>query len=263
MAAIMSKDRQVIITIKWKHPSASHLLFNLILRDLRWQSLEVAMEPSGTYGDSLRCQFLGTGISVYCVSPKRCHDSSDVLYGVPSMHDAKASAIISRLHLDGASEEWPMPEDSQRQLTAMIRIMEMYDDAYHRNINRLEGLTMRFWPELTQYLSLQSATLLELLKEFGGPESVSQSLETAGELMRKTGGAVLQEEKIKAVLESAPTSLGVKPVAGEREHLQELCREIRRLSKLRNDARSRIEALTQNIGCVKEMTPVIGKVTVS
>ena len=261
MAAIMDKDRKVIKTIKWKHPFESHLLLDLILRKLRWLSLEIAMEPSGTYGDSLRAQFLGNGISVFRVSPKRCHDAAEVFDGVPSMHDAKASAIIGRLHLDGASEEWPMPEDSQRELTAVIRIMEMYDDAYHRNVNRLEGLTMRYWPELTKYLRLQSVTLLELLKEFGSPDSVAQLSQEAGELMKKTGGASLKEEKIKAVLESAPISLGVKCIEAEREQVRELCREIRRLQKLRRYARSQVEALTQEIDCVKEMTPVIGKVT--
>lgn len=261
MAAIMDKDRNVIKTIKWKHPLESHLLLDLILRKLRWHSLEVAMEPSGTYGDSLRAQFLGNGISVFRVSPKRCHDAAEVFDGVPSMHDAKASAIIGRLHLDGLSEEWLMAEDSQRELTAVIRTMEMYDDAYHRNVNRLEGLTMRYWPELTKHLKLQSATLLELLKEFGSPEFVAQSFQEAGELMRKTGGASLKEEKIKAVLESAPISLGVKCIEAEREQVQELCRELRRLQHLRRQARSRVEALTENIDCVKEMTPVVGKVT--
>ena len=157
MAAIMDKDQKVIKTIKWKPPFESHLLLDLILRKLRWHSLEIAMELSGTYGDSLR------------------------------------------------------------ELTAVIRIMEMYDDAYRQNVNRLEGLTMRYWPELTQYLQLQSATLLELLKEFGSHESVAQLPQEAGELMRKTGGASLKEEKIKAVLESAPNSLGVKCIEAERE----------------------------------------------
>jgi transposase len=261
MAAIMDKDRKVIKTIKWKHPFESHLLLDLILSKLRWHSLEVAMEPSGTYGDSLRAQFLGNGISVFRVSPKRCHDAAEVFDGVPSMHDAKASAIIGRLHLDGASEEWPMAEDSQRELTAVIRTMEMFDDAYRRNVNRLEGLTMRYWPELTKYLQLQSATLLELLKEFGSPESVAQFSQEAGELMKKTGGTVLKAAKIKAVLESASISLGVKCIEAEREQVRELCREIRRLQKLRRHARSQVEALTQDIDCVKEMTPVIGKVT--
>jgi transposase len=261
MAAIMDKDRNVLKTIKWKHPFESNLVLDLMSSDLRWNLLDVAMEPSGSYGDSLRAQFLDRGISVFRISPKRCHDAAEVYDGVPSSHDAKSSAIIARLHLDGIGEEWPIAEDSQRELTAVIRTMEMYDDAYYRNINRLEGLTARYWPELTKYLKLQSATLLELLKEFGSPSSVAQSPEKAVALMRKIGGAKLKEEKIKAVLESAPNSLGLESIEAEDKQVRELCREIRRLQKSRNDARSRVETLTQDIDCVKEMTPVIGKVT--
>ena len=115
MAVIMNQDRKVLSTISWKHPFESQLFLNVMLKELRWHSLEVAMEPSGTYGDCLRAQFLDQGIAVYRVSPKRCHDAAEVFDGVPSMHDAKASAIISRLHLDGASEEWPMQENTQRE----------------------------------------------------------------------------------------------------------------------------------------------------
>ena len=261
MAVIMGQDREVIKTIKWKHPFESHLLLDLMTKDLRWHSLEVAMEPSGSYGDSLRFQFQESGIAVFRISPKRCHDAAEVYDGVPSSHDAKSSAIIARLHLDGIGEEWPIAEDSQRELTAVIRTMEMYDDAYYRNVNRLEGLTARYWPELTKYLKLQSATLLELLKEFGSPALVAQAPEKARELMRKTGGASLKEEKIKAVLESAPNTLGLESIEAEDEQVRELSGEIRRLHKLRNKARSRVEALTQDLDCLKEMTPVIGKVT--
>ncbi len=88
MAAIMTTNNEVITTIKRKHPIESPLLLDVILRELRWHSLEVAMEPGGRYGDSLRAQFLGYGISVYRVSPKRCHDAAEVFDGVPSMHDA-------------------------------------------------------------------------------------------------------------------------------------------------------------------------------
>jgi len=38
----------------------------------------------------------------------------------------------------------------------------MYDDAYYRNINRLEALTMRYWPELSSILSLQSGLLRKI-----------------------------------------------------------------------------------------------------
>lgn len=261
MATILGQDREVIITIRWKHPSESQLLLDVMLKELRWNSLEVAMEPSGTYGDSLRMQFQKQGISVFRVSPKRCHDASEVFDGVPSSHDAKAAAIIGWLHLQGSSEEWPMQGDAQRELAAAIKIMELHDNAYYRYVNRLEALTMRYWPELTQNLKLQSATLLELLMEYGCPDDVVQDIEQAKLLMIKTGGSSLKVTKIEAVLESAKTSLGVKCIEAEKEYIQVLCSETRRFQKLRQQAKNKIEELTHNIDSVREMAPVIGKVT--
>ncbi len=261
VACIMTSSKEVLVTLKWKHPSESLVLLELILRDLRWHSLEVVMEPSGTYGDSLRAQFLGHGIDVYRVSPKRSHDASEVYAGVPSMHDAKASAIIGYLHLEGYSEPWPMADENHRTLNAMIRTMNMYDEAYFRNINRLEALTMRYWPELSGILSLQSATLLELLIQFGGPEQVALHQDEAATFMKKIGGVQLKEEKIQAVLASASSTLGVKSIEAERCQIQELCGEIRRQQKYRRRAQLRVEAQTQTVACVNAMSPILGKVT--
>ena len=261
VACIMTSSKEVLVTLKWKHPSESLLLIELMLRDLRWHSLDVAMEPSGTYGDSLRAQFLGHGIDVYRVSPKRCHDAAEVYDGVPSMHDAKASAIIGYLHTEGYSEPWPLPDEDQRTLSAIIHTMNMYDEAYFRNINRLEALTMRYWPELSNILALQSATLLELLIKYGSPIQVALHQDEAYALMKKVGGFQLKEEKIQAILASASTTLGVKSIEAERHQIRELCSEIRRLQKHRRQAQLQIEAQTQTVACVKAMSPILGKVT--
>ncbi|MCK4604530.1 MAG: transposase, partial [Deltaproteobacteria bacterium] len=171
--ALMNEKREVLFTIKWKHPIETGVLLDVMLHKLPWSSLDVAMEPSGTYGDALRALFLGNGIKVYRVSPKRCHDAAEVYDGVSSLHDPKAAAIIGRLHLDGASEEWPLPEKAQRELRAAIKTMELYDDAYYRNINRLESLLARHSPEVTRHLKLTSVTLLELIIAFGCPDRVA------------------------------------------------------------------------------------------
>ncbi|MGF1614803.1 MAG: hypothetical protein ACFCVA_13085 [Gammaproteobacteria bacterium] len=64
------------------------------------------MEPSGTYGDALRWQWVSHGMAVFWINPKRVHDSAEVFDGVPSLHDAKAAYQIARLHLDGVSRPW-------------------------------------------------------------------------------------------------------------------------------------------------------------
>ncbi len=261
VAALMNEKREVLSTIKWKHPMETEILLDVVLHKLLWSSLDVAMEPSGTYGDALRALFLGNGIKVYRVSPKRCHDAAEVYDGVPSLHDSKAAAIIGRLHLDGASVEWSLPEKAQRELRAAIKTMEIYDDAYYRNINRLESLLVRHWPEVTQHLKLTSATLLELLITFGGPDRVAAEPEKAVELMRRVGRSNLLVEKIDKVVESAQQSMGVPCIEEERRHLMELCREARRLQQKARTAQDRVERLTQDTESVNAMVDVIGKKT--
>jgi transposase len=64
-------------------------------------ALEAVMESTGTYSDVLRHQLQGSGVPVYQVSGKRVHDAKVVYDGVASLHDAKSSAIIAKLHVDG------------------------------------------------------------------------------------------------------------------------------------------------------------------
>lgn len=260
-AALMNEKREVLSTIKWKHPMETGMLLDVMLHKLPWSSLDVAMEPSGTYGDALRALFLGNGIKVYRVSPKRCHDAAEVYDGVPSLHDPKAAAIIGRLHLDGASEEWPLPEKAQRELRAAIKTMELYDDAYYRNINRLESLLARHWPEVTRHLKLTSVTLLELIIAFGCPDRVAAEPEKSAELMRRVGRSNLLVEKIDKVVESAQQSMGVPCIEEERRHLVELCSEVRRLQQKARTAQDRVERLTQDTESVDAMVGVIGKKT--
>ena len=260
-AALMNEKREVLSTIKWKHPMETGMLLDVMLHKLPWSSLDVAMEPSGTYGDALRALFLGNGIKVYRVSPKRCHDAAEVYDGVPSLHDPKAAAIIGRLHLDGASEEWPLPEKAQRELRAAIKTMELYDDAYYRNINRLESLLARHWPEVTRHLKLTSVTLLELIIAFGCPDRVAAEPEKSAELMCRVGRSNLLVEKVDNVVESAQQSMGVPCIEEERRHLVELCSEVRRLQQKARTAQDRVERLTQDTESVDAMVGVIGKKT--
>ena len=97
-AVLMKADQTVIETLKWVHPQQTREM-TAHLRDLDCARIEVAMEPSGTYGDALRGHLSELGLSVYRVSPKRVHDAAEVYDGVPSLHDAKAAYLIGRLHL--------------------------------------------------------------------------------------------------------------------------------------------------------------------
>jgi transposase len=219
------------------------------------------MEPSGVYGDALRFEIERAGFEVFRVSPKRSHDAAEVYDGVPSLHDAKSAAIVAKLHLDSASERWTIRSDQERELAAAVRVAEVFTRQFQQNRNRLEAVTARHWPELTEILDLGSATLLELLAKYGGPAAVARSAHQAGELMREVGGSMLDAAKIDRVLATAVSTLGQPQIEEERRLVQMLAMEARRNQKEARQAVQRIEQLTEQEGSVRELRPVIGKKT--
>ena len=261
-ATVMDEAQKVHATVRWRHPEETRL-FVAHLGELRGigASVEVAMEPSGVYGDALRFEIERAGFEVFRVNPKRSHDAAEVYDGVPSLHDAKSAAIVAKLHIDSASERWSIRSDQERELDAAVRVAEVFTKQFQQNRNRLEALTARHWPELTEILDLDSATLLELLATFGGPAGVAQKAKAAGELMRDVGGTMLDPAKIERVLATAATTIGQPQIEEERRMVQALAIEARRNQQEARRAVLRIEKLTEKEGAVRELRPVIGKKT--
>jgi transposase len=254
------KRRQIV---KWEHPAESREFLALIeqLGGLGY-AVEVVMEPTGVYGDAIRASLGRVGVSVFRVSPKRVHDAAEVYDGVPSLHDAKATAIIAKLHLDGLSEPWPLEPERRRRLAAALRILELHEKEVSRNRNRLEALLARYWPGVSSLLALDSASLLELLIEFTGPSQITEQPDEARALLRKVGRHFLVEEKIEAVIESARTNLGVTQLEEEERLVRETTSELRRHQLAARRAKARVEKLVEAEGSVTQgMAQVVGKTT--
>ena len=256
----MTGDRQKLVTIKWESLYESVEVLEL-LKKLPAGQLEVAMEPTGTYGDAFRVMAQDAGIAVYQVGAKRTHDAAEAWDGVPSMHDAKAAEVIARLHLDGASELWERRSDEERELAATIMMIGVHNKAYTSLINNLEARLARHWPELTEYLDLTLVTPLELLAQMGGPRAVRERPEEAVSLMVKVGRTFLSDAKIQAVVRSAEQTIGVPMIEAEERCLRELAKEARHCQQRENEARVAAERLVQKSEESKRIGEVVGKVT--
>ena len=261
-AAFMTDDGEVQATIRWNHPVESPAFLEL-LSGCREQgaSVEVAMEPSSTYGDALRIAIFDAGFAVHRVNPKRSHDAAEVFDGVPSLHDAKSASIIAKLHLESLSERWPPRTEHERDLAAALAVLKIHEKQYRENRNRLEALLARHWPELPRELDLGSATLLALLVEFGSAREATRRRAEAAECMRRVGGRFLTPERVKKVLDEATTSFGVDPSEGERAAIQAIAGEAERNRLAANRAKRRVEQLTEHEGAAHEMRQVVGKTT--
>lgn len=261
---LVRSDDQVLATVKWNQLTETRVLVEW-LREVEVLAgagnVEPVMEPSGSYGDALRYQLQMAGFRVYRVSSKRTHDAQEVFDGVPSTHDPKAADIIARLHLLQLSSWWTEEDGDQRALAAAVEQMEVHDHAYYRFLNRIEAMLARHWPELTAELELTTATLLAVLVEFGGPEGVREQPQQARMVMRKVGGYWLSGEKIKRVLSSAQTTIGVPMVEEEIRALSELASEARRHRKLAQTAERQTKKLSRRHVEVKRMAAVVGPTT--
>lgn len=250
--ALMGPEEQLLAVLKWDHLSESRQVVAWLAGLPR---VRVALEPSGTYGDALRARLEQAGVSVYRVSPKQVKDAREIYDGVPSNHDAKSSAIVAWLDRLGRSEIWK-DSDEKRRLAAAVGLQQLHASAFSSAQNRLEAQLARYWPEVTTYLELDSATLLELLAQYGSPRAVAEEAAEAEELMRRVGRSRLSEEKIQGILDSAEDTLGVPMVAEEQEALQGLASEARRRQKC-------VQSSTKRIVQVCNEHPVTSRISIS
>ncbi len=180
---------------------------------------------------------------------------------MPSKHDAKDAAIVGQLHLDGRSTEWGLRPRLERELTAAVKLLDVYDGPLRRDVSRLEAQLARHWPELTEWLALDSATLLELLGAYGGPSGVAAEPEAAAALMRKVGGGQLSEEKVLAVVASASSTVGMPQLAEEMVLLRALASDARRAQRSLRAAKRRVEELSEAEPSTRSLKKVVGKTT--
>ena len=261
VGVLMRSDRSVVETIKWRHPNQTRELLRYLQRELKASTLSVVMEPSGTYGDALRCYLNDEGLTVYRVSPKRIHDAAELYDGVPSLHDAKAAYLIARLHLEGASTTWEPLTPSRRDQHALVAELDLYQRQHQANLNRLEAHLSRHWPEVLQWLALTTVSLPTLIAEYGDPGQVAAQRGAAAELLHRASRGLLSEEKIQAVLDSSETTLGMAVTAGERHFLRVLGQELLRTHRTLVAIEQRITQVVDDDQVMTRLAAVLGKPT--
>lgn len=259
-AEIVDGQVEVLKTIKWRHPTETPLFVELVA-SLPAASVELAMEPTGTYGDALRYQLQSRGLAVFRVSSKKVHDGAEIYDGVPSSHDAKASAIIAKLQLDRLGKPWPIETDELRELKAALRVMAYRDAQVQEVVNHLEALLARHWPEATELMELTSVTLLTLLEAYGSPAAIASRNAEAGRLIRKISRGKLGSDKAEAVLDAAARTVGQSMTSEEVVAVKVLAEEGLRSSRASAQATKRVEQLSQTMPAVAAMGQVVGKAT--
>jgi len=258
-ALLTNQGQTESVLLRWNHLEESAALIGELVRF--GTPVAVVMEPSGTYGDSLRYQCRQAGFEVYLASAKRVHDAQEVYDGVPSLHDPKSAFLIAKLHLEGLTKPWPELDDKEKEMNALRREYEMHQGQYERCQNRLEAGLSRHWPEVLQLLPLDSVALEQALKCYGSPAQIAAHGEEAADEMRRTGGHFLAEEKIRAVIASAKATLGEPCNGAECRYLAALAGELEHSRMHMRKAQRALESMVEADGKLSEMAQTVGYLT--
>lgn len=258
-AALMTPDRQMHVIVRWQHPTQTRTLLETLTAELAGLDLCVAMEPTGTYGDPLRGLCHQAKIPVYRANPTRICAAAEIYDGVPSMHDAKACYVIGRMHLEGNTQRWVEPTAQRRELKAELKLLQQYQERSQSSLNRLEALLARHWPEAPHILSLDSATLLQVLAHYGCPAAIQADRADAQRLMCRTGRSGLKPATCEQLLDSAEFTVGLPCLAAEGALLRSLAADLLAQRQAIRELEKRLQARLADDEMLARLHAVVGQ----
>jgi len=139
--------------------------------------------------------------------------------------------------------------------------MEHYGRQHQQNLNAVEALLARYWPEATEVMELGSVTLLTVLSVHGDPSEVASQPKKAQALMRQASRNAMAEQKRSELLRSAQETIGVPLLPEERSLVRDLAHDALRSHRAKEQAKARIRELSRDTSEVAAMGAVVGLVT--
>jgi transposase len=127
-------------------------------------------------------------------------------------------------------------------------------------LGRLEAILARHWPEATRRLQSSSATLLRIVQHYGGPQGLAGDRQALARVAA-WGGRYLAVEKIRAVLNEARESVGVRQGPMDVRRMQVCATQA--LAAHREVARSkrRLMLLARGNGVIQAQAQAVGVAT--
>lgn len=243
---------------RWRRPWQEAEVLEM-LQSWDTEQTQVILEPSGSYGAGFieRIQ-QADGLELRHMRGKKTRDSKENYDNSPSMHDAKATDVMARIHMGGGSSIWQSRQPRQEQLKAAGKRADRLKKQRNQDNQRLEAELGAWWPELPRQLSLTSTTLLELIVEFGTPRQVADSPEAARQLIARVSRRQVGPAKQRAILEGARESRGARPCDEAIEYTREIAERLLELKAKIREAEGRIDELIEGDEVAERMARLVG-----
>lgn len=263
-AALCGVEADARLVVRFEHPSQTQKFVDLLDGLAKTgRSVEVAMEPTGTYGDPLRYQLDRRGLAVFRVNNKHVHDAAELFDRSASKHDAKDACLIAWLHVHQRSARWVELSEARRSIRALVAQRELYDEPLRRLISQVEPLVARHFPELESFFDLsRRKTPYRLLEKFGSPADLVQAgPEQVALLLKSFTRRTPAPDLATNLLSAAHHTSGQAMVQDEIELLRRMATEVLRLMHMRDEVDARIERDGCKVPAIHAMRPCLGAVT--
>lgn len=222
----------------------------------------IVMESTGTYGEALRQSLTDAGLAVRRVRSQATSDYAEIFDGVPSQHDGKDAAMLAELGAIGKSAAWPSKAitEATAELKAQVQWLTAQQSIWQTWQGRLEGLISKYWPEATGVMSLQSVTLLRVLREYGGPRGLASDAKGAQKLAL-WGRQKVTAPKIATLLSSARDTLGVRMTLAEEAYVRRCAQAAFDAGREMQQARRELTRLASGNSVLERMSESVGACT--
>lgn len=245
------------------NPSEIGLLVSLLVQlSEKCSKLTIGMESTGNYGEAVRLALTSANLEVQRVGNKGCSDFRELFDGVPSQHDGKDAAMIAELISIGKGTAWPYEPLSERQdrIVAGISRLESYHSELVCHLGRMEALVAKCWPELLRILSLNSATLIQIMKTYGCPRRLAADPECRANL-RRWGRSGLKATVIDQIVASAAATMGLPQGAASVEWTQELAGKIYQVNLEIKACEKQLEEVIMSDQVSAQLASILGTTT--
>lgn len=266
LAALCDSQGDPQLIVRFEHPAQTADFADLLAGMCTpHRTVEVVMEPTGTYGDPLRYQLGKRSIPVFRMNNEIVHDAAKLYDGAASKHDAKDACVLAweHAHRPKRSARWHELSEDRRSIRALTTQRELFDDPLRRLVTQMEPLMARHFPELEKFFDLsRRKTPYRLLEAFGSPAAMLQvGTEQVTQCLRKAARRPPDADLVQALLKAARTTSGIALVANELQLVRMMSTEILRLMGMRDEVDARIEKAGAEVQPVQALRPCLGPVT--
>ena len=211
----------------------------------------VALEFAGHHGFTFAQFLAGRGYPIVNVLPAHTKKSKELEDNSPNKTDAKDAGQICKLVSLGIFVRFPFLTSPYVELRLLTSHRHRLTVEETRVKNRLQGLLDLAWPEFAgQFSQLRKPTPRAILARWPLPQDLlTAAPQTVGRQIRVASRGHVSQERVRALVASARTTIALTPASRERRL------EIQYLLARWSLVRDQIADLDQRIAAVVEVCP--------